>query len=253
MKIEKKVTKWKAPAKNDVRVLGMPNIPHPLQGPGCQPRTIAGTKNWDIMRKKCYEDAGYKCEVCGYEHQAPADLHAHELFDIDYEKGTSTFVRLICLCPMCHLRFIHSGRALTMYKNGDPLYSKDRLLEGVEHGFKLISEYNKTHKRQIYVFSAIADYLKEPELREPMEKLINHYHISFYKPVAGKKQATWSDWKLIWNGREYRTPYADSREWEKKMTQLNKKQHRFETNKRMSGGVFDELDELLKGENNERN
>ena len=144
MEIEKKVAKWKAPPKNNVRVLGMPNIPHPLQGPGCQPRTIAGTKVWDAMRKKCYEDAGYECEVCGYKHQFLADLHAHELFDIDYEKGTSTFVRLICLCKKCHLYFIHSGRALTMYKHGDPLYSKEKLLDGVEHGFKLISEYNKT-------------------------------------------------------------------------------------------------------------
>lgn len=251
MKIEKTVTKWKAPAKNDVRVLGMPNIPHPLQGPGCQPRTIVGASIWNQMRKQCYENAGYKCEVCGYEHQVPADLHAHELFDIDYEKGTSTFVRLVCLCPMCHLRVIHSGRALTMYKHGDPLYSKERLLEGAEHGFKLVSEYNKTHKRKIYVFSTIADYMKEPELKEPMEALTKKYNIEFYKPVAGKKQAAWGDWKLIWEGKEYKTPYANSKEWESKMEEMNKEQHRLETKSRMSGGIYDEIDKLLKEVDND--
>ena len=246
MKIEKKVTKWKAPPKNDVRLLGMPNIPHPLQGRLCQPRTIAGAKVWDQMRKKCYEDAEYKCEICGYEHQKPADLNCHEYYTIDYAKGTSTFEGVVCACRRCHLYFIHSGRALTMYKHGDSLYSKEKLLEGVEHGFKLISEYNKTHKRKIYVFSAIAAYMEEPELKAPMEELINRYHIEFYKPVAGKKQAAWGDWKLIWNGKEYKTPYADSKEWEEKMEEMNKKSQRFEMTNRMKGGVFDELDKLLK-------
>jgi len=248
MKIEKKVTKWKAPAKNDVRLLGMPNIPHAVQGPNLQPRTLVGASNWDKIRKKCYADAGYKCESCGYEHQKPADLHCHEYYTIDYVKGTSTFEGVVCACVRCHLYFIHSGRALTMYKHGDPLYSKEKLLEGVEHGFKQIAEYNKTHKRKIYVFSAIAAYMEESELKEPMEELIKKYNIEFYKPVAGKKQAAWGDWKLLWNGKEYKTPYADSKEWESKMEEMNKKQHRFETKSRMSGGVFDEWDKLLKEE-----
>ncbi len=245
IKIKHTVSKWKAPPINDVRVLGMPNIPDPLQGPGCQPRTIAGNKGWDVMRKKCYADAGYKCEACGYEHQFPADLHAHELFDIDYRTGESRFVRLVCLCKKCHLYFIHSGRALTMYKHGDPLYSKERLLDGVEHGFKAISEYNKTHKKPINVFMTIAQYAKQPELGQPMLELAEKYGIEFYKPVSGKKQAKWEDWKMIWNEREYRTPYADHDAYESKMLELNKKQERFATVERMSGGVFDEIDKLL--------
>lgn len=243
-----KVTHWTAPSKNDVRILGMPNIFDALQGPGCQPRTIAGAKEWDIMRKKCYEDAGYKCEVCGYEHQKPADLHAHEMFSTDYTKGISRFERLVCLCPMCHLRFIHSGRALTFYKHGDPLYSKERLLEGVGHGFKLIADYNKTHKKPIKVFSTIATYTNEPELRDDMLKLIEKYHIKFYGSVGGKQLAPWPKWKMIWGDKEYPTPYKDTADYEQKMKELNKKQDRFATATRLSGGVFDELDKLLKEE-----
>lgn len=247
MKIEKKVTKWKTPAKNDVRLLGMPNIPHPTQA--LAPRTIMGPAAWDKVRIPEYERANYTCEVCGFKGKpGKAQIHLHEVYSVDYKKGDVVFERFVCECRLCHIYWTHSGRALTMYKNGDPLYSKERLLEGAEHGFKLISEYNKTHKRKIYVFSAIADYLKEPELKEPMEELIKKYNIEFYKPVAGKKQAAWGDWKLIWNGKEYKTPYADSREWESKMEEMNKNQHRLETAKRMTGGVYDELDKLLKEE-----
>lgn len=223
IKVKHKVSRWNAPPKNDVRLLGMPNIPDALQGPGCQPRTIVGNKGWDIMRKKCYADAGYKCEICGYEHQFPADLHAHEVYDIDYTTGVERFVRLACLCRRCHIYWIHSGRALTMYKHGDPLYSKEKLLEGAEHGFKLISEYNKTHKKPIYAFMSIAQYSWQEELSEPMRELVEKYNIEFYCPVAGKKQANWEDWKLIWNGKEYPTPYKNHEEYVAKMRELNKK------------------------------
>ncbi len=564
IKVKHKVSRWNAPPKNDVRLLGMPNIPDALQGPGCQPRTIVGNKGWDIMRKKCYADAGYKCEICGYEHQFPADLHAHEVYDIDYTTGVERFVRLACLCKRCvdedtevltadgwkkiplvttadrvacwgkngsikfehplatvvshkekaikitrgdstlyfsedhrlplkvaskqspthgeihdvlagdyhashyynwltsgntvgnghltpeervfiaieadgcltwdkenvgtrasengerqraynsrynseqyrytytihlvktrkierlkqllaesslqyeikkevsdsycdfniwtnveckhfkecfsqempaekalefieelvfwdgtyaqattswytnkpeevafvqgvaaqcgirtqvsvinrignlrkgqwktpyerltyavsfrsinteicaremkeekidwgkdmycittptsyfiarrdnlvfvtgncHIYWIHSGRALTMYKHGDPLYSKEKLLEGAEHGFKLISEYNKTHKKPIYAFMSIAQYSWQEELSEPMRELVEKYNIEFYCPVAGKKQANWEDWKLIWNGKEYPTPYKNHEEYVAKMRELNKK------------------------------
>lgn len=245
-----KVKRWKAPSKNDVRVLGMPNIPKPLHGPGCQPRTIVGATKWNQMRLRCYENAGYKCEVCGFQGEpGKAQLHAHEIFDIDYEKGTSTFVRLACLCPKCHLSFIHSGRALTMFKNHNPIYSKEKLLEGAEHGFKLIAEYNKTHKQKIKVFSAMADYLRQPELEEDMDKLVKKYGISFYSPISVKKGAAkWEDWRMVYNGQEYRTPYKDEEAWAKKMDELNTRDSRGEMTKRMSGGVFDEIDKILQEE-----
>ena len=248
-----KVTKWNAPPVNDVRVLGMPNIPDALHGPGCQPRTIVDPKEWERMRKQCYADAGYRCEACGYEHQFPADLHAHELFDIDYEQGTSTFVRLVCLCRRCHLYFIHSGRALTMYKQGDSLYSKERILEGVEHGFKLISEYNKTHKRKIKVFATMGtSYLGEPELKKEMESLIEKYGINFYG-ANGKKMAAWGDWRMIWDGEEYPTPYKDASEHNAKMAELNKERVRERElrDHHITGGIFDEIDKFLEGEENE--
>ena len=80
------VTEWKAPEKIeglDPHIITMPNVPKPIQGPGCQPRTILkGT--WDHMRRKCYFDAGYKCEACGAE--VGKDIDKRNLHCL--EKGT---------------------------------------------------------------------------------------------------------------------------------------------------------------------
>ena len=249
MKVDKTVDKWKAPAKNDARLLGMPNIPQPLHGPGCQPRTIVGTSIWNQMRIKCYEDAGYKCEACGFQGEpGKAQVHAHEVFSINYKTGESKFERLCCLCKKCHLGVIHSGRALTQYGKG--MIPFQDMLNNAEHGFKIVSEYNKTHKRQIYMFNTIQDWgSKYPELKEPLARLIKQYNIKFYGVVNKRHGACdWGDWKMIFNGREYPTPYKDASEWEKAMEKMNEKQGRGLMQKRMSGGAFDELDKLLKGE-----
>ena len=100
IKLERR-TEWKCPETNDVRVLTMPNLPRPCHGPFLQPRTIYGRVAWDKTRKRCYVKAGYKCEACGADVSASGAPNCHELFDIDYEAGTSTFVRCICLCKNC--------------------------------------------------------------------------------------------------------------------------------------------------------
>ena len=41
---------WKDTGENGARLLTMPNIPTPLQGPGMQPRTIFGTSTWNKIR-----------------------------------------------------------------------------------------------------------------------------------------------------------------------------------------------------------
>lgn len=240
------VAKWEAPPENDARILGMPNIPKPLHGKNCQPRTIVGKTNWDKMRRRCYFNAKYKCEICGYESTKPADIHAHEVFSIDYESGESKFERLICLCKKCHLSGIHSGRALTMYKHGNPLYDKKHLLDGVEHTFQQVAKWNNEHDEKIKMFNVIHSYRKEPELKEDIDKLIEKYNIEFYRPPRADKAAKWGDWKMIYNGREYKTPYKDEAEWEETMAKLNKEQKRFEMIERMSGGVFDDIDKLIK-------
>lgn len=235
------ITKWEAPDEPGVKILTMPNVPYPTHN--LAPRTVLGRKVWDEMRRKCYDDAGHRCEVCGAE----GVVHAHELYDIDYENQTVTFNRCVCLCPLCHLRCIHTGRALTLYKKNSPLMTRSALLEGAEHCFKLIHDYNSVHRSSepLRVFSAWLDYAKQPELTETMEDLFKKYEVKFYK-VQQKwyDSKHWRKWKLIIEGKEYPTPYASVEEWQKAMEKNNKKRTP-EVYNPFKGGIYDEVEKIL--------
>lgn len=241
-KVEKTET-WKCPAGTGIPLITMPNVPRPLHG--LPPRKIMGQANWDRMRKRCYYDAGYKCEICKCE-PPKGQLHAHELYSYDWLEGTGKFERCIAICKQDH-DFIHSGRLITMLKNGNPLYPKSYVLGVVEKGFKLISEYNATHrnKKPLKAYSTFLEYLKVPEIREDMEKLIKKYGIEFYEEPT--HIAKWSDWRLLYGTKEYPTPYKDVAEWQTAMEQ-NAKQDTMriagETNP-FKGGVYDRIDEIL--------
>ena len=198
------------------------------------------------MRKAAYHSAKDTCEICG---EKPEDLHrrhGHEVYEIDYKNGVATFKRVFCICSMCHLAGIHTGRAITLYKQGNPLYPKEFLLEGAEHAFKIISEYNKDNPgADLRAYATFLEYLKCDELKEPMDELIKKYNIKFYRE-DNKHSAKWSDWKLVINNKEYPTPYADESEWEKAMEEKGKKDTARMAENPFKGGVYDEIEEILK-------
>lgn len=214
----KLVTEWKCPEGGGAPIICMPNVPKPLHL--LCPRTQLGLSTWNAMRKACYANAGFKCEACGAKVGVDIEkrqLHAHELYDIDYENGTSKFVRCVALCAKCHLGGIHTGRAITLFKQKNPLYPKEFLLDGAENAFKLVHDYNVEHPdADLRVFSTFLEYLKNDELRGPMEELIEKYDIKFYD-IDHKKEAEWGDWKLIIGNKEYPTPYPTYQDWEQAM------------------------------------
>lgn len=219
----KYITKWSPPEGDDLRpLIAMPNIPKPLHGHSCQPRTILRPSEWDAMRKACYEAAGDTCEICGERPEKLRSRHSHECFSIDYEKGTSTFIRCFCLDSVCHLACIHTGRAITLWKNKNPLYPTEFLLAGAEKAFTIISSYNRDHpEADLRAYSTFIEYLKHDELREPMLELTKKYDIRFYMEDP-RKMAKWGDWRLIFNGEEYPTPYKNEKEWKKAMEEAGK-------------------------------
>lgn len=168
--IEKR-TRWDCPDKADARILAGPNLAKPLHS--LNPRTIMGGPAWDRMRKRVYYLAKYKCEICGADCSEPGSMDAHELYSIDYEAGTATFSLVIGICKACH-NFYHSGRLITLFKQGVPFYSKEIILSIVEHGFKLIYDWNKAHpdEPKLKAYATFLEYAKQPELAEQMEKLI---------------------------------------------------------------------------------
>lgn len=250
----KLVTEWKAPKEDwEMRsLIAMPNIPKPLHGPGCQPRTVLGATTWNRMRNACYTLAGMKCEICGAKVGTDIEkrqLHAHEVYDIDYANGTSVFVRCVALCAECHLACIHTGRALTLYRRGNPLYPKEFLLGGAKKAFETIYTYNLQHPdADLRAYTTYLDYLKVDDLKEPMEELIEKYGTKFYMEDE-KKMAKWKDWKLKIGSKEYPTPYENEKAWKEAMEKQGDKDTARLLQKNMeekfSGGVYDELNKLL--------
>lgn len=240
----KLIKKWRPPKYSDLRALiAMPNLPKPTHA--LAPRTLLGVSTWNHIRKSCYAEANNTCEICGAKPDNLRHRHAHEVYEIDYEKGEVKFVRAFCVCALCHLGGIHTGRASTLYRQGNPLYPKEFLLEGAEHAFQLIRDYNRDHpKADLRAYVTFLDYLKCDGLRAPMEKLIEKYHIKFYREDP-KKLADWGDWKLIIGNQEYPTPYKDEKAWEKAMEERGKQDTERQAVNRFEGEVYDKLDEII--------
>lgn len=227
----------------------MPNIPKPLHR--VNPRIIMGEYAWTKARKKAYFDAKYRSEISGELCATPGSLHAHEVYDINYVTGTCVFRRICAITPLEHVYFIHSGRMLTLWKNKNPLYPTEKVLEGLENGFKLIYKWNKEHPRKpkLKVYETILEYLDYDELAEPVEKLIDKYEIEFWGEDR-KRRCDWEDWKLVivkedGTKEEHYTPYANQEEWEKAMVEANKADNVRKAENPFVGGAFDEVDKLL--------
>lgn len=67
-------------------------------------RKVLSRKEWDVIRKKAYKDANYKCEVCGDE----GTLHCHEVWEYDDKSRIQKLVGFQALCVNCHM-IKHAG------------------------------------------------------------------------------------------------------------------------------------------------
>ena len=70
------------------------------------------TREWDLLRKACYEQAGHKCEICGGKGRRQT-LECHEIWHYDDDQCVQTLKGLIALCPSCH-EVKHIGRAMAV-------------------------------------------------------------------------------------------------------------------------------------------
>lgn len=240
----KRVDKWNCPEGTGVPLITMPNIYRALHG--IAPRTVLGRRNWDIMRKQCYADAGNKCEICGREEGVK---HAHELYSTNWKKGYADFERCVCVCPKCHVYGIHSGRAITLHKRGNPLYPAYKLLDGAENVFKMVYQYNQEHpNKQLRVYVTFLEYLKCDDLRDEMKRMIEKYEVKFYMEDE-KNVAPWGEWRLRIGDEEYPTPYHSQEEWQKAMDERNAKDATRQLQDPFKGGIYDELNGIIGGNN----
>ena len=68
-------------------------------------RSNVTNDEWDIIRKKCYKEAGNKCEICGdigKNQGVKHNVECHEIWNYNDEEMIQTLTGLIALCPNCH-------------------------------------------------------------------------------------------------------------------------------------------------------
>lgn len=62
-------------------------------------RSFLTKEEWDVIRKKCYKEANYHCEICGGQGQK-WPVECHEIWE--YKDKKVKLKGLIALCPDCH-------------------------------------------------------------------------------------------------------------------------------------------------------
>lgn len=143
---------------------------------GVNPRTIMGEDKW---RELSFHIRGIHahCQACGESKFTTGPLECHEEYIIHYEVGISKFKRYVAICKQCH-EFIHCGRLKALARSG-----------------KITRHYyGKIMKRG-------RNILKKEKLK---------------KIKYEGKMAEWNDWKLIFEGQEYKPIYKTHGEWKLK-------------------------------------
>jgi len=111
-------------------------------------RLALSSKQWDIVRRKTYKKAGYKCEICGIK----GIVHCHEIWSYDEETITQRLSGLISLCPTCH-DCKHFGRSQLIGKTEECIAQMMKVndwsyAETEKYINKKQIEWNKRNKKE---------------------------------------------------------------------------------------------------------
>lgn len=181
---------------NRPEILQMPNIPKPLHG--LNPRVIMGEKKWGLTRQEVYKSTNYKCSACGvdkYKAKKHQWLEAHELFDIDYNKGIASFVEIVPLCHFCH-SFIHSG--LTRVKARNKEITATEVSEKMQHGVDVLMS-----RPCLSIFSGTAELCHLVG--------VDTCGLKVYAPP--ELGVSWEKWRMKWADVEYKPKFKSYNDW----------------------------------------
>ncbi len=161
------------------RILLCHNIPAPLHG--VAPREILGKSWWDKTRREAYKSTDFHCQACGvskYYARVHKWLEGHELYRINYSRGTMTYIETVPLCHLCH-NYIHDGRMLALLEKRQ--VSQQKYAAVIQHGDRVLRK---------------AGLSRPPHgQREP------------------RRMAKWGKWRLVLNGVEHPPKYKTIEQW----------------------------------------
>jgi hypothetical protein len=141
-------------------------------------RSKVSKQVWDVIRRKCYHEAGYKCQICGNTGKNQGvkhDVDCHEIWQYDDDCRVQKLIGFIALCPNCHL-VKHPGFAQIQGKS-DQVITQLMLINDitfaqatdyVADAFEIWMDRNQ-FKWEIDI-TYIDEYMKQP--KEPEEPTI---------------------------------------------------------------------------------
>lgn len=178
-------------------LLEQPLIPPPLHG--VNPRTIMGKAAWDEERRRVYRKYGFTCAACGVNGRDAfpvTRLEAHERFRVDYRARRMELIGMEPVCPACHA-FIHGGLLEIRLRSGQ--MSREIVRRILSHGVSVLAAIGGT-------------------VPQAAHHLCGRLGVRHGLRVAAPPPATrWSGWRLLWDGREYPSPYPTEADWRRKM------------------------------------
>jgi hypothetical protein len=155
-------------------------IPKPLHG--CAPRVIKGDEWWEEQKRLAESRSRFRCQACGVSKNM-AEVHqwleAHEVYDIDWERGRMTLREVVALCHLCH-SCIHLGRLEMLLEEGK--VTPEHVVRVCAHGDKVVN------------------------------KAIKAGH---HAPVQPRKVASWHRWRMLVDGKAYGPTSKDRSAWER--------------------------------------
>lgn len=170
-------------------------------------RSFVPQSTWDIIRKQCYRDANYRCEICGGKGEK-WPVEAHEKWRFDDEKRIQYLDGLIALCPMCHkVKHIGFAGSIGMYPAARAWMARingwtEELCEiAVKGEFKRWEERNYT--------KWILDYSNAPIFMQTIVREIEEKRTGFPAPATPSERvsaikAQQREMELKRNSRIYR-------------------------------------------------
>lgn len=79
-------------------------------------RSELSQEEWDRLRLPFFEQAGYRCELCG-QRGTEHPVECHEVWEYDDQRHIQRLRGLVALCPSCH-EVKHIGYASTVGRAG---------------------------------------------------------------------------------------------------------------------------------------
>ena len=128
-------------------------------------RSNVTQQEWDVIRKKSYENASHKCEICGdvgTNQGVKHKVECHEIWEYNDESYIQKLTGLISLCPNCH-KTKHVGLAQIKGEEGIVInqlmkvneMTEEEAIEYIEQTFEVWGE------RSEYDWELDISYLEE--------------------------------------------------------------------------------------------